>query len=172
MKRLPLLLASLCGLSGYGAVETSAHASSDASTNNKTASTADVYAQAAAVWYETVYAVSFVEGDESFFDYYPAQAYIDLGDDPGFYENADLPAKIDAYIAPWVAAGWSKTELHSVSAKPISENAALITAHWIIQTADGENVTGCALPAWRYVVVGSGDSRRVIAEFEAPCADA
>ena len=115
--------------------------------------------------------MSFVEGDENFYNFYPEQTYVALGNDPSFYNKAALPAKIDKYIEPWVAAGWNKSELQKVSAKPISDNAAMITARWLIHTDDGESVTECPLPGWRYIVVGSSESRKIIAEFEAPCAD-
>ncbi len=139
-------------------------ASATASSDEKSAT------ESAIDWYESVYAVSFVEGDPNFYDHYLDHIYLGFGGNVGYHSKQSLETEISEYIAPWIQSGWEQSKLKSVEGVEIDANTVLLTARWSMETADGDAVTTCKLPGWRYVVAKSDATWRVLSEFEAPCA--
>lgn len=130
---------------------------------------ADPVAAEARDWYENVYAKAFVEGDENFYDFYADTVFLELGEAPGYLTREAVAPAMDAYVAPWVASGWSQSELKDLTVKRIGAKTVFIKAWWSMATDAGDDVTGCPSPAWTYLVSELDEGWRVVSEFEAPC---
>ncbi|MEO0399539.1 MAG: hypothetical protein AAF224_08990 [Pseudomonadota bacterium] len=120
-------------------------------------------------WYKNIYAVSFVENDPDFFSHYADYVFLGFGENVGYQENPNIEAEMSAYIESWVEKGWTNSALQSVEGTAIDSKTVLLTSHWKITSADGESVTKCTMPGWKYIVVDTKAGWRIISEFEAPC---
>lgn len=120
-------------------------------------------------WYEKAYAVSFIEGDADFYDHYLEPIYLGFSDTVGYQTKQSFEVALTDYVQKWIDDGWETSALNSVEGVEIDPNTVLLTARWLLKTSNGEIVTKCQNPGWRYMVVRDETTWRIISEFEAPC---
>ena len=128
-------------------------------------------ARSAETWYRTVYGEAFINGDADFFTrFYPSNFFYVTDGQAVNHNPESFEAWVNKnYVDPWLANGWTQTQLSSVTSRQVSEGLVIITARWLMADDQGNPVTDCASPGWHYVLAKTGSEWVVTTESEASC---